>query len=112
MPHREQMISQLNPEFRLLDGMAGQMVQGIADRYWTEHTGVRAADDGMTTFWMNKHLRVMMNYLMIYLHRLKSQVLQLTNLQQIHSIQLHELVRIEEERQLFFFYGVAWNNTS
>ena len=25
--------------------------QGIADRYWTEHTGVRAADDGMTTFW-------------------------------------------------------------
>jgi hypothetical protein len=41
----------VNPEFRLLDGMAGQMVQGIADRYWTEHTGVRAADDGMTTFW-------------------------------------------------------------
>lgn len=41
----------VNPEFRLIDSMAGQMVQGIADRYWTEHTGVRAADDGMTTFW-------------------------------------------------------------
>ncbi|WP_445116711.1 hypothetical protein [Acinetobacter sp. WZC-1] len=41
----------VNPEFRLIDSMAGQMVQGIADRYWTEHTGVRAADDGMSTFW-------------------------------------------------------------
>jgi len=41
----------VNPEFRLVDGMAGQMVQGIADRYWTENTGVRAADDGMSNFW-------------------------------------------------------------
>ena len=41
----------VNPEFRLLDAMAGQMIQGIADRYWTEHTGVRAGDDGMSTFW-------------------------------------------------------------
>lgn len=41
----------VNPEYRLVDAMAGQMVQGIADRYWTEHTGVRAADDGMRVFW-------------------------------------------------------------
>ncbi|NHB58002.1 hypothetical protein G9F32_08185 [Acinetobacter sp. 194] len=41
----------VNPEFRLIDSMAGQMVQAIADRYWTEHTGVRAADDGLTQFW-------------------------------------------------------------
>lgn len=41
----------VNPEFRLIDSMAGQMVQGIADRYWTENTGVRAADDGMSVFW-------------------------------------------------------------
>ena len=41
----------VNPEFRLVDAMAGQMIQGVADRYWTEHTGVRAADDGMSVFW-------------------------------------------------------------
>lgn len=41
----------VNPEFRLIDAMAGQMVQSIADRYWTENTGVRAGDDGMTVFW-------------------------------------------------------------
>lgn len=41
----------VNPEFRLIDSMAGQMVQGIADRYWTENTGVRSADDGMSQFW-------------------------------------------------------------
>lgn len=44
----------VNPEFRLIDGMAGQMIQGIADRYWTENTGVRAADDGMRVFWDDK----------------------------------------------------------
>ena len=27
------------------------MVKGISDRYWTEHTGVRTADDGMEYFW-------------------------------------------------------------
>lgn len=41
----------VNKEYRLLDAMAGQMVQGIADRYWTENTGVRASDDGFTQFW-------------------------------------------------------------
>lgn len=41
----------INPEFRLIDQMAGQMVKNIADRYWTEHTGVRAAEDGLSHFW-------------------------------------------------------------
>lgn len=44
----------VNPEFKLLDGMAGQMVQAISDRYWTENTGVRTADDGFSRFWDDK----------------------------------------------------------
>lgn len=44
----------VNAEFRLLDSMAGQMIQGIADRYWTENTGVRAGDDGYSQFWDDK----------------------------------------------------------
>ena len=46
-----------NEEFRLLDSMAGQMVQAIADRYWTENTGVRAADDGLVQFWDEQGLK-------------------------------------------------------
>ncbi|MFV5489751.1 hypothetical protein [Acinetobacter sp. ASP199] len=41
----------VNPQFKLIDSMASIMVGGIADRYWTEHTGVRSADDGMQRFW-------------------------------------------------------------
>ena len=41
----------VNPNFRLFDAMAGVMIRGISDRYWTEHTGVRTVGDGMTTFW-------------------------------------------------------------
>ena len=41
----------INPEYRLFDAMAGQMVRAVADRYWTEHTGVRMAEGGLTTFW-------------------------------------------------------------
>ena len=43
-----------NPQFRLIDQMAGLMVRGIADRYWTENTGVRAGDEGLTSFWDDK----------------------------------------------------------
>ena len=43
-----------NPQFRLIDKMAGLMVRGVADRYWTENTGVRAGDEGLTTFWDDK----------------------------------------------------------
>ena len=41
----------VNPQFRLVDSMAQNMVQGISDRYWTEHTGIRSSDDGMQRFW-------------------------------------------------------------
>ncbi len=42
----------VNPDYRLINTMAGLMVRAIADRYWTENTGVRMADDsGYTTFW-------------------------------------------------------------
>jgi hypothetical protein len=34
--------------------MAGLMVRGIADRYWTENTGVRSGDEGLTSFWDDK----------------------------------------------------------
>lgn len=43
-----------NPQFRLIDKMAGLMVRGIADRYWTENTGVRSGDEGLTSFWDDK----------------------------------------------------------
>ena len=35
--------------------MAGLIVRGISDRYWTEHTGVRTGDDGMSHFWDEKN---------------------------------------------------------
>ena len=35
--------------------MAGLIVRGISDRYWTEHTGVRTGDDGMSHFWDDKN---------------------------------------------------------
>ena len=41
----------VNPQFKLIDSMASSMVQGIADRYWTENTGVRSSDEGMQRFW-------------------------------------------------------------
>ena len=41
----------VNPDFRLFDAMAGVMIRGISDRYWTENTGVRTGDGGMSTFW-------------------------------------------------------------
>ncbi len=34
--------------------MAGLIVRGISDRYWTEHTGVVSGDDGMSHFWDEK----------------------------------------------------------
>lgn len=45
----------VNPNYRLLNAMAGIMVRNVADRYWTENTGVRLADDaGYTHFWDDK----------------------------------------------------------
>ena len=45
----------VNPNFKLIDSMAGLIVRGISDRYWTEHTGVRTGDDGMSHFWDDKN---------------------------------------------------------
>ena len=44
----------VNPNFKLFDSMAGLMVRGVSDRYWTENTGVRTGDGGMTMFWDDK----------------------------------------------------------
>lgn len=45
----------VNPKYRLLNSMAGLMVRNVADRYWTENTGVRLADDaGYSQFWDDK----------------------------------------------------------
>ncbi|ANF82556.1 hypothetical protein A3K93_10390 [Acinetobacter sp. NCu2D-2] len=41
----------INPQFKLIDSMAASMVHGIADRYWTENTGVRSTDEGLERFW-------------------------------------------------------------
>lgn len=41
----------VNPNFKLIDSMASHMIQGIADRYWTENTGIRATQEGYTQFW-------------------------------------------------------------
>lgn len=41
----------VNPQFKLIDSMAASMVGGIADRYWTENTGVRSTDEGLQRFW-------------------------------------------------------------
>ena len=48
---------QSNPQFKLIDSMASSMVQGISDRYWTEHTGTRTGDGGMAHFWDEKEDR-------------------------------------------------------
>ena len=44
----------VNPEYRLLDGIGRQLVQGISDRYWTENTGMRTPDTGYLRFWDEK----------------------------------------------------------
>ncbi len=41
----------VNPKYKLFDAMGGHQVWGIADRYWTDKTGKRAPEDGLTKFW-------------------------------------------------------------
>ena len=43
-----------NPQFQLIDKMAGLMIRGVAARYWAEHTGVRSTEEGLTSFWDDK----------------------------------------------------------
>jgi len=40
-----------NPEYRIIDIMAGTMVQTISDKVWTEATGKRTPLSGLGTFW-------------------------------------------------------------
>lgn len=44
----------LDPEFALMDSIAGMMIQGISDRQWTENTGKRTPIGGLGTFWDDK----------------------------------------------------------
>lgn len=44
----------INPKYRLFDAMGGELVMGISDRYWTEKTGTRTPDGGLTRFWDEK----------------------------------------------------------
>lgn len=46
--------SKINPDFRMLDAMAGQMIVAISDRLWTEATGTRTPMGGLGTFWDDK----------------------------------------------------------
>ena len=41
----------VNPKYKLFDAMGGHQVWGIADRYWTDKTGKRAPEDGLSKFW-------------------------------------------------------------
>ena len=41
----------LNPDYAMLDAIAGFIVQGISDREWTENTGKRTPIGGIGTFW-------------------------------------------------------------
>ncbi|EKF73469.1 hypothetical protein A11A3_13530 [Alcanivorax hongdengensis A-11-3] len=44
----------LDPNYQLLDTIAGSIIQGISDREWTENTGKRTPIGGLGTFWDDK----------------------------------------------------------
>lgn len=72
--------------------MAGLIVRGISDRYWTEHTGVRTGDGGMSHFWdeKTKVQQNWMSYLMVGLHQ-KFQLTQQLHLHSKRSEETHSL---------------------
>lgn len=43
--------AKLDPNFRMMDAMAAQMLLTMSDRLWTEATGVRTPVGGLGTFW-------------------------------------------------------------
>lgn len=43
-----------NPNYRLFDKMAFQIVQNVSDRYWTENTGSRTPPGSLGKFWDDK----------------------------------------------------------
>ena len=46
--------SAVNPDFRLIDKMAFQIIQNVSDRYWTEKTGSRTPPGSLGKFWDDK----------------------------------------------------------
>ena len=47
----------LDPEYRMLDTIAAQLIEGISDRLWTENTGRRTPFDSLGTFWDDSRSR-------------------------------------------------------
>lgn len=41
----------LNPEYAMIDAIAGGLIRGLSDRMWTEATGKRTPLQGLGTFW-------------------------------------------------------------
>lgn len=41
----------LDPHYALIDAIAGNIIRGLSDRLWTEHTGKRTPIGGLGTFW-------------------------------------------------------------
>jgi len=46
--------AKLDPNFRMLDAMAAEMILATSDRLWTEATGTRTPMGGLGTFWDDK----------------------------------------------------------
>ena len=40
-----------NPNYRMLDAMAADIIQGLSDRLWTQATGKRTPFGELGTFW-------------------------------------------------------------
>ncbi len=41
----------LNPDYRMVDALAGMIVYNVSDRYWTEKTGSRTPPGSLGRFW-------------------------------------------------------------
>ena len=41
----------LDPDYAMIDTIAGLLVTGLSDRLWTENTGKRTPLSGLGTFW-------------------------------------------------------------
>jgi len=46
--------AKLDPNFRMMDAMANDMMMSMSDRLWTEATGTRTPMGGLGTFWDDK----------------------------------------------------------
>lgn len=46
--------AKIDPDFRMMDAMAEQMINAMSDRLWTEATGTRTPIGGLGTFWDDK----------------------------------------------------------